>query len=202
MEKDNDLLQEKNVMDIVTGSMYSLSFLRNITEAVFDPNLKTLTVGEFYEQWLQMCGIPREVIGITPLSIGSIMGYLYCGILLAKEQWFDLLPNEKINDASPDWGFSSAVYSCPREFNPTIKYAIRRIRNALGHGNIFIQVPKDIQRNRKDKHDFEKKITIKFHDENLRDTGDTFDIEITVFGLAKAIKRFHGIAYEHVTLKQ
>ena len=201
MENDHDLFQEKLAMDIFTSSMYSLNFLKNITVAIFDHDLKSLNVEDIYDQWLRKCGLSEVEVPHIPYSFGAIIGYLYCGILLAKEKWFDLLPEDKIEDASPDWGFSSATYFSSQEPYPTIKYAIRRMRNALGHGNILFNVPDGFQRDQKDKDDFERKVSIKLHDENIRDRGDTFDIEISIFGLAKAIKKFHGIAYRHVIAK-
>ena len=76
------------------------------------------------------------------------------------------------------------------------------MRNALGHGNILINVPPGIKRDKNDKDDFEKKVTMKFHDEDPWKPGDTFDIEITLFGLATAIRKFQGIAYKHVSPKK
>lgn len=202
MNADNELLQEKIAMDILTGSMYSLNFLKSITTAVFDPTLESLTVRELYNQWLRKTGFSdiREAPHI-PYNFGAIIGYLYCGILLAKENWYDLLPEDKIAGSSPDWGFSTATYFAPQEPCPTIKYAFSRIRNALGHGHILINVPTDIRRDKNDKEDFEKKIALKFHDVNKYKPGDTFDIEITLLGLVTAIKKFHSITYAHVTAK-
>ncbi|MGD0283485.1 MAG: HEPN family nuclease [Dissulfurispiraceae bacterium] len=204
MGTNEDTVQEKVAMAILTGSMYSLNFLKNITTAIFDPKLQLLTVSEIYDQWLRMTGLSKihETHHIPiPYNFGSIFGGLYCGVLLAKEKWFDLLPEDKIDGSSADWGFSSIKYSAPQEPSPTIKYVFKRIRNALGHGHIFIDVPIGVQKNEKDKDDFEKTITLKFHDENQRKPGDTFDIEITLFGLYTAIKKFHSIAYSHVTEK-
>lgn len=204
MDPNEDMVQEKIAMDILTGSMYSLNFLKNITTAIFDPKLQSLKVGEIYDQWLRMTGLSEihETHRIPiPYNFGSIIGYLYCGVLLAKEKWFDFLPEDKIDGSSPDWGFSSITYSAPQEPSPTIKYVFKRIRNALGHGHILIDVPIDVQKNESDKYDFEKKITLKFHDENQRKPGDTFDIEITLLGISTAIKKFHSITYPHVTAK-
>lgn len=201
MANDNELIQEKLAMDILTSSMYSLNFLKNITVAIFDPELDSLKVGELYAQWLKKCGLSEISTPHVPYSIGSIIGYLYCGILLAREKWFNLLPEDKIEEANADWGFSSATYYAPQEPSPTIKYAIRRIRNALGHGHILFNVPSDLQNDKNDKDDFERKATLKFHDENPREAEDTFDIEISLLGLATAIKKFHSIAYAHVTAK-
>jgi len=54
----------------------------------------------------------------------------------------------------------------------------------------------------KEKADFEKKLTVKFHDVNPRDATDIFDIEISLLGLLTAIREFHKISYAHVTSKQ
>jgi len=196
MAEDINSIKEKTIMDIVTGSIYSLNFLKNITEAIFDPRLHSLSVGEVYEQWHKMCGYPK---GVIPYNFGVIMGSLYCGILLAKEQWFNLLPEDKLEESNSDWGFSSATYYSPQKPSPTIKYTFRRIRNALGHGNIFFDFPSGIKKNSRDKADFEKKLTVKFHDVNPRDANDIFDIEISLLGLLTAIKQFHKTAYIHVT---
>lgn len=83
MKNENDLIQEKLAMDIVTGCMYSSNFLKNISVAIFDPNLKSLGIGEVYDQWLRKCGFPT---GVIPYNLGSIIGYIYCGILLRYSQ--------------------------------------------------------------------------------------------------------------------
>ena len=198
MTDNIDSIKEKTIMDIVTGSIYSLNFLKNITEAIFDSRLQTLPVGEIYEQWHEMFGYPQ---GVIPYNFGVIIGNLYCGILLAKEQWFDLLPDVELEGSDSDWGFSTATYSSPRNPSPTIKYTFRRIRNALGHGNIYFDFPSGTKKDPKDKADFEKKLTVKFHDVNPRDTTDTFDIDISLLGLLTAIREFHKVAYMHVTGK-
>jgi hypothetical protein len=201
MSKADELAQEELAMDILTGSMYSINFLKNITLAIFDPDLESQTVGETYTQWLKKCNLYETNTLHIPYSLGSIIGYLYCGILLAKEKWYDLLPEENINSASPDWGFSSINYSSPKKPSPTIKDIFKRMRNALGHGHIVFNVPSNFQRDYKDKDDFEKKVTLKLHDVNMKDPGDTFDIEIPLLGHAIAVKKFHSIAYAHVTAK-
>lgn len=198
MADDISSIQEQTIMDIVAGSIYSLNFLKNITEAIFDPRLQSLKVGDVYKKWIERCGYPK---GVIPYNLGTIIGNLYCGILLAKEQWFDLLPEDKISESNSDWGFLSATYF-PQEPSPTIKYTFRRMRNALGHGNININFPSGTQRNRGDKADFEKKLTLKFHDVNPRNADDIFDIEISLLGLLTAIREFHKTAYKHVTAKK
>jgi hypothetical protein len=195
---DAKMGDEKLSIDMVTGSMYSLNLLRNLTVAIFTPELKSLTVSKFYEQWLKKCKLPQR---FTPYSLGSIMGYLYCGILLAKEQWYKLLPNEKIDQATPEWGFSSATYTSPKKKNPSIKYVIRRMRNALGHGNILFNVPSDLGKNREDKLEFEKRVIIKFFDKDKDDHTDIFEIEIPLLHLTSMVKKFHSIVYQQVIKK-
>lgn len=195
---DPKLDNDKISMEIVTGSMYSLNLLRNLTVAIFSPELKSMTIGEFYEQWLEKCNHPQHS---TPYSLGSVMGYLYCGILLAKEQWYDLLPSEKIAQAASEWGFSSATYTSSKKKNPSIKYAIRCMRNALGHGNILFNVPSDLGKNKEDKLEFEKRVTIKFFHKEERDPTDIFEIEMPLLDLTTVIKKFHSIAYQKVIKK-
>jgi hypothetical protein len=201
MNDDNELLHEMSAMDILSGCMYSLSFSKSITAAIFDPNLRFQKIGDFYDQWKRECGFNEDENQHLPYSLGTITGYLYCGVLLAKEKWIDLLPEDPIEKTNPDWGFSSAVYTSSKNQTPTVKYTFRRIRNALGHGNIIMKAPDTFKRNPRDRNDFEKIITLLFHDENPRDPSDTFDIEISLFGLAKAIRRFQSISYENVISK-
>lgn len=196
---DQTLGNETLSLDMVTGSMYSLNLLRNLTVAISSPGLKSLTVSEFYEQWLKKCELPQR---FTPYSLGSIMGYLYCGILLAKEQWYKLLPNDKINQAPPEWGFSSAIYTSSKKQNPSIKDAIRRMRNALGHGNIHFRVPNDLENNKEDKLEFERRVTIKFRDKDIKDPTDVFEIEMPLLDLTTIVKKFHSIAYQAVIKEQ
>jgi len=68
------------------------------------------------------------------------------------------------------------------------------MRNALGHGNISINVPHDLDY-RKDEFEFEKRTTVKFYDKDQRDSSDVFEIEISIEGLSILVKKFHGIAY-------
>ncbi len=198
MTNDIDSIQEQTIMDIVTGSIYSLNFLKNINKAIFDPNLQSLEVGSVFQQWQKMCGYPK---GVNPYNFGPIIGNLYCGILLAKEQWFSLLPEEKLSESKPEWGFSNAKTYSPKNSSPTVKYTFRRIRNSLGHGSFIIDFPHNTKKNEHDSADFEKKLFLEFHDVNPRDPSDIFDIKISLLDLLTAIREFHKIAYKHVTQK-
>jgi hypothetical protein len=192
-----DLENEKNAIDIFSSSMHSLGFLRNITTAIFDDKVPSMTVREFYEKNAEFSNNTEFI----PYHFGPIVGNLYCGLLLAKEYWLDLLPDDELPMSDPKWGLSGVACTSPKKANPTVKYVIRRIRNALGHGSFVINFPEGTEKSA-DKHGYEKKLTIKFHDENQRDSSDTFDIELSLYRLYIIIKRFHEIAYRHVTSKK
>lgn len=182
-------------MDIISGSMYSLDFLRNISAAIFDHRIKDMTVRDFHAEWLKKIQYSGHSV---PYCLGSIFGYLYCGILLSKARWCKLLPEDSVNTAPSEWGFVGTKYNSPKKPNPTIQYVVRRIRNALGHGNISINVPHDLN-HRKDDFEFEKRTIIKFYDEDFRDSSDIFEIEISIEGLSMLVKKFQAIAYQEAT---
>ena len=70
---------DRLTMDIISGSMYSLNFLRNISVAIFDQKIEDMTVREFHAVWLKKAKYTKHYV---PYCLGSIFGYLYCGILL------------------------------------------------------------------------------------------------------------------------
>ncbi len=191
-----DLEYEKNAMDVFSSSMYSLNFLRNITTAIFDPKLSTMTVKELYDKEVKLSKNTK----FLPYSFGAIVGDLYCGLLLAKEYWLDLLPDDELPMSDPSWCLSDVTCTAPKQTKPTIRYVIKRIRNALGHGNFIINSSKE-PRKGTDKYWFEKKFTIEFHDKNQRDSSDTFDIELSLYQLYMMMRKFQTIAYRHVTSK-
>lgn len=185
---------DRLAMDIISSSMYSLNFLRNISVAIFDQRIQDMTVREFHAAWLKKAKYTEHSV---PYCLGSILGYLYCGILLSKERWYEVLPEDAVKDASPEWGFTGAKYNSPRKPNPSIKYAVRRIRNALGHGNMSIDVPHDLDY-RKDEFEFEKRTSIRFYDEDQRDKSDVFEIEMSINGLSALVKKFQGLVYPEI----
>ena len=186
--------QEKDAVDFVTDSMFSLEFLKDISDVIFSPNRDNLTVGQFYDQWLQMSGDKQPKI---PFSLGAILGYIYCGILFTKEHWFDLLPDIEFDKADAEWGFVNTTYVAPQEPNPSLKYAIRRIRNALGHGYVVVDIPKE----QMDKSEIMSRVSLQLHDVNTRDPSDTFDITLRLEQFAKFIKKFQNVVHRYVRSK-
>ena len=189
-----NLGQEKNHVDFITDSMCSLDFLQGITNVIFSRDRDKFTVGSFYDQWLQESGIKDIKV---PFSLGTILGCLYCGILFAKEHWFDLLPDVGLANADPEWGISGTTYYCTATTDRSLKYVVKRIRNALGHGNADVNIPKDM----KDRAELMTRVTLQFHDVNIRRPSDTFDIELSLDQLSKFIKAFQSLIHKHVRSK-
>lgn len=185
---------DRLAMDIISGSMYSLNFLRNISVAIYDNRVQDMTVREFHAAWLKKVNYSGHSV---PYCLGPLLGYLYCGILLSKERWYDFLPESPLKDAPPEWGFTGVKYSSPKKPDPSVKYVVRRIRNALGHGNIIIEVPHDLEY-KKDEFEFEKRTLIKFQDEDIRDKSDIFCIEISIDGLSSLVKKLQGLVYPEI----
>lgn len=150
-----------------------------------------MTVGRFYDEWLKASGAREKKI---PFSLGAIIGYLYCGILFTKEHWFELLPDVDFIDADLRWGISGTPFSAPKREKPSLKYVVRRIRNALGHGNIDVNVPRDL----KDRTDRMTRVTIKFCDRNNSDPSDTFHIELSLKQLSTFVRAFQSLIHNKV----
>lgn len=71
------------------------------------------------------------------------------------------------------------------------RYVVRRIRNALGHGNIAINIPDDLQ----SKDELFSKASIVFEDINIKGD-DKFKVDITLEDLTIFIRKLHEIAYK------
>lgn len=189
---DPEFEREKNAIDIITDSMCSLDFLQGITNVIFSQNPDSMTVGQFYDEWLKASGMKEMKI---PFSLGAIIGCLYCGILLAKENWYHLLPEKDITSTDFPFRIPKDSFSSPEVKRPTLKYVIRRIRNALGHGGFNIIIPK---KNIKDRSEIMTKVTIDFHDENPKNPKDTFDIKLSLMQLSDIIKMLQSAIHQDV----
>ena len=186
--------EEKNTVDLVTDAMYSMSFLAEISNEIFRNPNATTTVKEFYSAWLRAVGAPQPKI---PFSLGCFAGYMYCGLLITKENWSDLIPNEELPNLSADWGLTGVTCTAPQKANPTLQYFIRRMRNSLGHANISVAIfpSVDIQK------DIHKMATWTFKDVNPQDHTDTFETTLTMYQIEMLIKKFHSIVHQNVRIK-
>ena len=99
--------------------------------------------------------------------------------------------------ADPSWGLSNAPIDAPKKTNPTIRYCIRRIRNALGHARYTFDIPESNPAQKK----FFDIVTITFEDENQNIAGDTFEVTLTLTECFLLVKKFQSTVHEHVSKK-
>ena len=121
------------------------------------------------------------------------MAYLYVGVLFAKENWFDLIPDELLEASAADWGLREANVSAPEEPKPTLRYTVRRLRNSLGHGRPVPTIPGNIKRE-----EMLDKVTFSFHDVNMHKPKDTFDVVLNLRQLSTFVTKFQSTVHQHV----
>lgn len=186
--------QEKDAVDVVTNTMFSLSFLDTISKVIFGPNRNEITVGAFYDQWLAKTSARDMKIPFNP---GIFIAYLFVGLLVTKENWADLLPDKELNNVPSDWGLDGVCCIAPKQPSPKLAYFIRRLRNALGHCNFFFEIPDDLH----SVDELHSNVKITFRDQNQRDLSDTFETSLTLIQLEQLIKKFHSIVHTTIANK-
>ena len=105
-------MSEKDAIDAVTNTMFSLDFLNEITKVIFSPNGNKVSVGQFYDMWVQSSGAPEDKV---PFNLGVFVAYLYCGLLVTRENWYDLLPDTELSNLDPDWGLVGVTCVAPKQ---------------------------------------------------------------------------------------
>ncbi|POA86942.1 hypothetical protein C1882_07785 [Pseudomonas sp. FW305-E2] len=188
-----DFENEKDAIDVVTESMFSVGFLKDISDCISEGNGDKLTVKNFYDQWSQQVR-PGHII--IPFNLGIITSYLYTGILLTKERWDSLIPDDATPEALAEWSLSCVVVTAPMKPAPSVKYIIRRIRNALGHGNIKIDVPEDAVRDQ-----LLEQVKFELFDVS-RDPADTFLAVASVKSLIGLVRKLQSVAHADIRSRQ
>lgn len=164
--------EERDAIDNITNAMLSVGFLADISDFIFSANRNFLTVGQFYDKWIQEV-LPKK--HKPPLSPGIILALMYVAMMYGKERWSNIIPNIDIKEIDNAWGFKDASFRCSKKKSPTLRYIIRRLRNSLGHGNVKFIIPPDLKpEERLDK------VKIEFHDDNPKDRSDNFDMALTL----------------------
>ena len=186
-----DIEDEKDAIDHITNAMFSLDFLKFFTDSLANPSLNQKSIEYFYSFWLGNRNLPEFKIPFNP---GIVLGYLYVGILYAKEGWYSLIPNKPLNE-SGEWGVSNLTVSNPQEPDIRLNDFARRIRNALGHGRIKINIPRDGSFT---PDNVEDTVSVTFNDVN-RDPSDTFEVTMKISELEKFIKQFQELIHRDVS---
>jgi hypothetical protein len=180
---------EGDAVDQITHAMFSLSFLEYFTRRTFVENdLRALAI---YNDWCQKSKI--ESGDKIPFSMGSILGFLFVGILWAKENWIDLLPEDDWQKVAGDWGLEGSKIADSKKPNPSVRHVVRRLRNSLGHANVYFTV------NSTDVKKLLDETTVRFHDVNQRDTSDTFDATISCTEMFLLVKKYQSIIHSSVS---
>lgn len=185
--------EERDAIDNITNAMLSVGFLADISDFIFSTRRGDLTVGQFYDKWIKDARLKGEK---PPLSPGVILGLMYVALVHGKERWDDIIPSVYIKETDEDWGIKNVDFKYPKERKPSLKDVVRRLRNALAHGNVKFIIPQGLKR----KELFEK-VKIQFHDENPREPSDTFDVILTLNEILKFIKKFQNFIHKHVRRK-
>lgn len=182
---------EKDSIDFVTDSMFSLGFLESITKVIFSGDRDRVSVAYFYDQW------EGTRTGKIPFSLGAFVGYMYCGFTIVQENWESLIPKLRVSSASDDWGLKNAKIIAAKNKNITINYVIRRIRNSLGHARFYVNFPPE----KITRENSMEEVTFTFEDVHFKDSTDTFEAVLTMNDITKVIKKLQGLAHTHVRNK-
>lgn len=181
--------REKDAVDLVTNNMITLDFLEQLTLAIRSPLGPTISVAQFYNDWLSQRQLPEHK---PPFNLGVIAGYLYVGLLLTKENWADLIPSDRIDALGPEWGLTG-VSCLGTDSNPPVAQFVRRVRNAMGHARFAFRVPPEFTP--QNVHDT---VTVTFEDVNTRNPSDRFGVTLKLVQVEKLIKEFQGRIHKSV----
>jgi hypothetical protein len=185
-----DFRAERNALDYFTQSMWSSDFLKKVTDILEKGLGDSVTLGELHRKWLEESLIVR-----SPFSSGTIVGFLYVGLLMAKEIWIDHVPDFPGHESNDDWPFSDIEVTASKVPRPSSRYILRRLRNALAHGMVEVNPPDPFPMGEVDN------VIVKFHDENPRDITDSFDAETKMITLIVLIKSFQDTVYQDMLSK-
>src|SRR5262249_50213090 len=125
-------LSEAEAVDSMTHAMLSSSMLLAFSHIAFSERRDELTVGQFFDSFMKTHQSER----FRPFNEGVIRGMLYW-LMFMKENWWDLVPEDDL----AAWGIAPIRMVIPRSPNPSLRYFVRRVRNAMGHSAPDITVP-------------------------------------------------------------
>lgn len=177
-------------IDNVSISKNSLDFIDSIGRAVYSVDRDYVYTEQLYKEWTER---PYETEREIYVTLESIIGYIYCGIMYTKENMYDLLPDIDLNYKGDVWGIATPSYKIPKCHNPKLRYAIRRIRNSFSNRTFRINVPKNICSK-----DILVDTKIFFYDENSDDKDDIFEMELCIGELANFVRAFMSEIYKNI----
>lgn len=180
--------RQRDDVDFITNAMLSVAFLELATRWIADGRAKQISLHHFYVAWNEFVSPEQKM----PMSPGIFMGYLYCGLVLAKENWLSLLPDDAGSAKDPRWSLTKARISDSSKTSPSIRHVARRLRNALAHGRVEWEVPAATLNAKTIWDD----TILRFRDRGEK-TG-SFEAEASMRDISSFVKAFHAEIYAHV----
>lgn len=188
------LEDEKDYIDFMTDMGYSANLLEAMSLAISKPEYRTMSVGTLYGMWLKKNKLSEVV---SPYNFGTVIGELYCGLVFAKENWIDALPNIEFAKIDDSYGIKTDDFDYPLKPNPKLKDIVRRIRNSLSHSNFTIELSDN-----RDYPDIFDHALIKFKDVNVTNPNDTFCITLKVNQMKIFYIVFRDLAFKYILKRE
>jgi len=167
--------------------MFSTDYLKAVADALAAGSADAVSLAAFHAAWARGAR-PNDPV-FVPFSLGSIAGWLSIGMTLTKEKWDDLLPLTPMSESS--WGLRGTEYVDSRNPNPSVRDVMRRMRNAMSHGQFHIHVPATGATAATVMDD----VSVAFWDVNPNNPRDTFRAEVTLRQAAHLIRSFQGTVH-------
>ena len=179
-----DSIDEARAVDSMTHAMLSSSMLLALMDALNDEQRCKMTIRQFFDSFMKTHQSERFV----PFNEGVIRTIMYW-VMFMKENWWDLIPEDDLSV----WHVVPVSMTIPLKSNPTIKYFVRRLRNSMGHNAPAIHVPVGVTLE-----NMREQVTMKFHDHDVKNPSDTFDVELKLGDAFDLTHRLHAIVLADV----
>lgn len=185
---------EGDYIDFMTDMGYSANLLEAMSLAISNPEWRTMPIETFYSLWMKKNEL-KEII--SPYNFGVVIAELYCGLVFAKENWIDLLPDIQFDQIDDSLGIKTTEYFFPQKKSPKLRDVVRRIRNSLSHSNFKIE----LSENREYPKLFSDAYVI-FEDKNPKNIEDKFLIKLRVNQLKTFYGAYRDLAFKAILEKQ
>jgi hypothetical protein len=183
---------EKDYIDIVTHAMLSTGFLADLTAVLASGQADQVSVGQFYREWCKKA----NATDFVPFSLGAVFGHLCAGIMFVKENWFDLIPEDDITTHGAAWGLDASKMDPGPKTKMNVRGVVRRLRNAIGHGNFRFHVPEGVTRQ-----GMMRDVKIEMWDVDTRDSADTFSAKASLDEVCTLVKALQKTVHDHLKQK-
>lgn len=185
---------ERDYLDFMTDMGYSVNLLENLSMAITKPEYREIPIGTFFNMWLKKNELEKDIV--SPYNFGVVLGELYCGLVFAKENWIDWLPDIDFSMIDDEWGIKTTEYSYPMKSAPKLRDVVRRIRNSLGHSNFKVELSDN-----KSYPELFNSAYIVFEDVNAKNPLDTFTIKLRVSQLRHFYGAYRDLVFSKIDTK-